>query len=152
MSPYRRNCLEEMGAQCVACPDNDRVVGMDNIVVHHIDGDRSNNMIDNLIPVCHSCHAKIHFGSPGYEDWYDQLNESAQRGSDGPTTGDMTALTMYLYPEQVNELDLRFQEINLKYQREHGEKLQKNADFYPAVFEAAHSNKTVSEVLELTED
>ena len=66
-----------------------------------------------------------------------------------PSTKDKTALTMYLLPEQVNEFDLRFQEINLEYQREHGEKLQKNADFYPAVLEAAFTNQTVREVLEI---
>lgn len=69
--------------------------------------------------------------------------------NDRPSTKDKTALTMYLLPEQVNEFDLRFQEINLEYQREYGERLQKNADFYPAVLEAAFTDKTVRDVLEL---
>lgn len=30
------------------------------IFVHHLDGDRKNNKIDNLITVCHGCHSKIH--------------------------------------------------------------------------------------------
>ncbi|ADJ14515.1 hypothetical protein C497_03990 [Halalkalicoccus jeotgali B3] len=54
---------------------------------------------------------------------------------------------MYLSEEEVDTLDLQFQELNLEYRREHGEKLQKNADFYPAVLEAAFSEKTVREVL-----
>lgn len=69
--------------------------------------------------------------------------------NDRPSTKDKTALTMYLSDEQVDTLDLQFQELNLEYRREHGEKLQKNADFYPAVLEAAFSDRTVREVLEI---
>lgn len=76
--------------------------------------------------------------------------DKAQK-ADRPSTKDKTALTMYLTPEQVNALDLRFQEINLEYQREHGARLQKNADFYPAVLEAAFTDQTVRDVLEIEE-
>lgn len=34
------------------------------MVVHHIDGDRENNRLRNLIPVCKSCHSKIHSSGP----------------------------------------------------------------------------------------
>jgi hypothetical protein len=30
------------------------------LLVHHIDGDRDNNELENLLPVCSSCHGKIH--------------------------------------------------------------------------------------------
>jgi hypothetical protein len=30
-----------------------------NIEIHHIDGDRSNNAIDNLVPVCFDCHGEL---------------------------------------------------------------------------------------------
>ena len=29
-------------------------------IVHHIDGDKTNQDLDNLITVCKACHAKIH--------------------------------------------------------------------------------------------
>lgn len=28
--------------------------------IHHVDGDRTHTVTGNLIPVCHSCHKKIH--------------------------------------------------------------------------------------------
>lgn len=73
----------------------------------------------------------------------------AESKTDRPSTKDKTALTMYLAPETIKDEDIRFQELNLEYQREYDQKLQKNADYWPAVFEAAHSNQTVREILEL---
>jgi hypothetical protein len=29
-------------------------------VVHHLDGTKTNHEIENLVPLCHSCHAKMH--------------------------------------------------------------------------------------------
>ena len=51
---YRQYCLSLYGHKCYICETKE------NIVVHHIDGDRSNNTIANLIPVCESCHRYIH--------------------------------------------------------------------------------------------
>ena len=66
-----------------------------------------------------------------------------------PSTKDKTALTMYLKEEIVKQEDFNFQSINLEHQEQYDRKLQKNADYWPAVFEAAHSDKTVREVLGL---
>lgn len=148
-APYRRECLEQKGAQCLLCPEDDPTTGWENIVVHHVDGDRSNNDLDNLIPVCYSCHSKIHHGTPGYEDWHEMLPESARRSVEPSSLEGTQPLTMYLTPETIKDEDIRFQELNLEYQREYDQKLQKNADYWPAVFEAAHSNQTVREILEL---
>lgn len=39
--------------------------------IHHIDRDRKNNDIDNLIPLCSICHDWIHHGWPIKEKtWY----------------------------------------------------------------------------------
>ena len=35
-----------------------------NINVHHIDGDHSNNALDNLIPVCFDCHGELERYNP----------------------------------------------------------------------------------------
>lgn len=57
------------------------------------------------------------------------------------------SVLMYL-PEDLHEdLDIRFDELNLKHKREHGEGLQKNRDYYPAVVEAALSDESVEEIL-----
>jgi len=65
---YRERCLEAKGEFCQICDDEKE------IVVHHIDGDRENNDLDNLMPVCKSCHQRIHGGSAGYEEWYEKLD------------------------------------------------------------------------------
>jgi hypothetical protein len=56
---------------------------------------------------------------------------------------------MYLDPELVEELDLRFDELNLQYRRENGEKMQKNTEFYPAMVRAAINNTTIEAELGL---
>ena len=58
-------------------------------------------------------------------------------------------VTMYLDPELVEDLDFRFDELNLHYRREHGEKMQKNTEFYPAMVRAAINNTTIEDELEL---
>lgn len=52
---------ELMGRQddkpaCTLCKVNDVRV----LAVHHIDGDRSNNVIENLAWLCHNCHHLVH--------------------------------------------------------------------------------------------
>ena len=50
---------------------------------------------------------------------------------------DLPSVLMYLPEEQHTELDIRFDELNAKYKREHGESLQKNRDYYPILIELA---------------
>jgi len=64
---YRELCLEAKGEQCVVCGTGE------NIQVHHIDGDRRNNDLENLAPVCPSCHGKIHSDNGELEDWSSKL-------------------------------------------------------------------------------
>lgn len=66
---YRPKCLAEKGEQCAI----ETCDAEENIQVHHIDGDRTNNTLENLIPVCKECHWKIHS-----ED-KDELNEWTER-------------------------------------------------------------------------
>lgn len=51
---YRKRAVNLHGEQCKMC--NSRR----NVVVHHIDGNRNNNRINNLIPLCAECHGYIH--------------------------------------------------------------------------------------------
>lgn len=75
---YREACLSAKGEQCSLCDDPSG-----RIVVHHIDGDRENNDLENLMPVCRGCHKCIHSGSEGYKEWYQKLKPEV-RDSYGP--------------------------------------------------------------------
>lgn len=56
MKEHRRRCLREKEAVCEVC-------GSDGPVdVHHANGDRSDDSLDNLIPLCRSCHRLTHEG------------------------------------------------------------------------------------------
>ena len=48
---YKRKC-----ACCIKRYDKDP----GDFQIHHVDGDRTHTVTDNLIPVCYSCHKKIH--------------------------------------------------------------------------------------------
>jgi hypothetical protein len=62
---YRERALAEYGEQCQACDDTRQVV------VHHIDEDRANNSLDNLIPLCRSCHTTVHVSDRTLNDLLD---------------------------------------------------------------------------------
>jgi len=51
---YRVKCLKQQINACYVCGE------ADSICVHHINGDRSDNRLENLIPLCLSCHGKVH--------------------------------------------------------------------------------------------
>lgn len=76
--------------------------------------------------------------------------EDSKSSTDSTSEGnvsDRPSVLMYLPEEQRRELDLRFDELNLKHKREHGDALQKNRDYYPAVIEAALSDQSLEEIL-----
>ena len=79
---YRDKCLESKGHHCHICDADDY------IVVHHIDGNQDNNSLENLIPVCRSCHSRIHSGGDGLERWTDELPPSALAGDEARNTPD----------------------------------------------------------------
>jgi hypothetical protein len=56
MSEYRSKALEEYGEECQVCGEPS------NIQVHHRDGDRTNNELKNLLPLCRDCHYRVHHG------------------------------------------------------------------------------------------
>jgi len=54
-SLYRRLAKENFPDCCMICS-----VSGKRIEVHHIDQDRTNNIIENLINLCCSCHLRVH--------------------------------------------------------------------------------------------
>jgi len=46
---------------------------------------------------------------------------------------DWNGRTIYLPDDVVDDLDIRYSEVNVEWQREHGEQLPKNERFYPAL-------------------
>jgi hypothetical protein len=53
--PYREKCLSQKINVCWVCGTSE------GLEVHHIDGDRSNNELENLTPLCESCHKLVHY-------------------------------------------------------------------------------------------
>jgi hypothetical protein len=62
---------------------------------------------------------------------------------------DRPSVLMYLPEATRQELDIRFDELNARYKREHGEPLEKNRDYYPAVIRAGLEGERVEDVLDL---
>jgi len=62
---------------------------------------------------------------------------------------DRKSVLMYLPDDVWRELDVQFDELNAKHKRQHGEALEKNRDYYPAVIQAGLNDKDLEEILDL---
>jgi len=69
--------------------------------------------------------------------------------SKGKSVKDRPSVLMYIPEELHRELDIKFDELNLKAKKETGKGLQKNKDFYPAVIKAGLEGKNVEDVLDV---
>jgi len=79
---FRTAVYDEWGDTCVHCgrsPDGwlNTTVGnrrQDKLSLHHVNGDDTDDRIENVIPVCQSCHVHIHrVDEPPYRKWHRQL-------------------------------------------------------------------------------
>jgi len=65
---YRRMSFLQHGEKCLACDGSKEAK---RIEAHHIDCDRDNNSLNNLVPLCSICHKEVHrkikLGSNCYE-------------------------------------------------------------------------------------
>jgi hypothetical protein len=68
---------------------------------------------------------------------------------DSGSVKDRPSVLMYLPEDTRQELDIRFDELNARYKREHGEPLEKNRDYYPAVVRAGLEDRSLEEILDL---
>ena len=80
-----------------------------------------------------------------------QMSETAETNNSSAVR-DQTHVAMYLDDELAEELDIRFHELQMRYRREHGEKMQKNRDFYPALARSAINGTGLLEELGLEDD
>lgn len=53
---YRNKAFNHYGKSCSVCGISEEYL----LVVHHKDGDRKNNKLDNLVVLCHNHHAEQH--------------------------------------------------------------------------------------------
>jgi len=79
----------------------------------------------------------------------DDLSGDDQSGESKASIKDRPSVLMYLPEELHTKLDIRFDELNVQYKREHGRPLEKNRDYYPAVVKASLEGKDVKDVLEI---
>jgi transcriptional regulator with XRE-family HTH domain len=88
MKKNRLQVLKESNFICVYC-------GGKAIEVHHKDGSKSNHEPDNLIPVCHKCHMKIHSTKNEGPHWDAEMILVAmmQRGIDKGELAEQVGIT-----------------------------------------------------------
>ncbi|WP_199239167.1 HNH endonuclease [Halorubrum sp. CGM4_25_10-8A] len=74
--------FDRWGRQCVVCgrtPDewletNYGARNQDKLSLHHVNGDNTDQRVENVIPLCQSCHVHIHkVDEPPYRIWHRQL-------------------------------------------------------------------------------
>ncbi len=56
MKKARLVALDRNSGKCMRC-------GESASVVHHVDGSIDNHNVDNLVPMCSSCHTKLHYAA-----------------------------------------------------------------------------------------
>ena len=72
---YRENAFRRYEHKCAICGYNEEPKILQ---VHHIDENRQNNNIDNLIILCPNCHAKITYGDYILKDRKFLINQNEQ--------------------------------------------------------------------------
>jgi len=81
-----------------------------------------------------------------------KTNDTLAPGDEGfVLREDWNGRTIYLPDDDVDELDIRYSEVNVEWQRAHGEQLPKNEQFYPAVIRAGLNETSIEEELGLGE-
>lgn len=96
---YRTRCLDRKPRVCAVCGEDSTVE------VHHVDGNRANNSIQNLLAVCSDCHTSIHSGDPEYAMWRRAFGQFAQADSGPkPVPGEGVEATVYFTSETLSEV------------------------------------------------
>ncbi|CAM3014286.1 HNH endonuclease [Halobacterium salinarum] len=74
---FREHVFDTHGRECIICdrsPEDGYEHSDQDLSVHHVNGDSTDNRPENGIPVCQSCHVHIHRADhPPYRQWHRQL-------------------------------------------------------------------------------
>ena len=73
---FEKAVFDRWGDECVVCTRRPEEWNrtQNKLSFHHVNGDDTDDRIENLIPVCQSCHIKIHrTDEPPYRKWHRQL-------------------------------------------------------------------------------
>jgi len=88
---YREKCISQKGEFCHVCE------AANGVRVHHIDGNRDNNSIENLIPLCRTCHAKVHTKaaqSPEIDELTEQLETESYLDTESDSENTITSISV----------------------------------------------------------
>jgi len=78
-------------------------------------------------------------------------NEKSDEKEESGGVRERKNVNMYLPDDLVDDLQLRYSELNVQWRRDHGEDLPKNDEFYPAVIESALRETSIKAELGLDE-
>ena len=98
---YRDKCLSRGGTDCPRCAG--AKLNGSRLLVHHIDGDRSNDSDENLTRLCSSCHQLWHKNEDQFEDFDAFLSSFPTYRIDGSSLGDGRALLTEREREIISE-------------------------------------------------
>lgn len=92
---YVERALNHYGKICSICKSTE------NIEVHHIDFDRTNNALENLQVVCKSCHRKLHWKERKKDTAFMKTFIENRSGDKGPSklTKEQVLKIRSLYPK-----------------------------------------------------
>lgn len=91
----RPTVYREKGRECRVCSDTK------DLNIHHLDMNRTNNSLDNLIPLCETCHHKVHHkvvDHPQIQKLQKELPEDKQ-----PTESRTTTLCKTKVDDELND-------------------------------------------------
>ena len=77
--------------------------------------------------------------------------KTAESEESSGTVRERKNVNMYLPEGLVDDLQLRYSELNVEWRRRHGEDMPKNEEFYPAAVRAALGESSIEEELGLDE-
>lgn len=82
LTDFEQKVLDHWGHECVICtrrPEewleaSETNHTQEKLSRHHVNGDKTDDRVENVIPVCQSCHIHIHrCDKPPYRVWHRQL-------------------------------------------------------------------------------